>query len=385
VTCDLVAHLPDIRTERNAPVRVPAALLAKWRREGRRAQELAELDTFFRRTGYPRAPRYYLIKWLTDWVRDIGFDGYRIDTAKHFEPEVSEALRREAERALADWRRAHPSLVRDTLPFYMVGEVYGWEPGQGKTYSFGDRSVDFFANGYDALINFGFKNDTAGGLDDLFTRYAFTLRDGALRDEAILSYQSSHDDGAPYDPDRTNPIAAGTRLLLAPGGVQIYYGDELARPLHVDGAAGDANLRSFMNWDDLRRGDVTAKILEHWRKLGRFRRDHPAVGAGAHRMLQAEPYIFSRTLELGGRVDRVIVAVDQGSGAKRLPVFGVFPDGTELVDAYSGAHGTVARDTVAIDSPSNLVLLADRASSRPTRTSAEPTRAGPRAPPSPGQ
>ncbi len=356
VSCDLVAHLPDIRTDRNAPVQAPYALLTKWRREGRREKELAELDTFFRRTGYPRAPRYYLIKWLTDWVREIGFDGYRVDTAKHFEPEVSAALRREAERALADWRRAHPGLVRDTLPFYMVGEVYGWEPSQGRTYSFGDRSVDFFANGYDALINFGFKSDT-GSLDTLYTRYAATLHDGALQGKAILSYQSSHDDGAPYDPGRKDPIGAGTRLLLAPGGVQIYYGDELARPLHVEGAVGDANLRSDMNWGDLERGGVTAEILEHWRKLGRFRHDHPAVGAGVHRSLQAKPYIFSRTLE-GPGADRVLIAMDQPEGAKRIPVFGVFPPGTVLVDGNSGVAGRVENDSISLTTGSSLVLLA---------------------------
>jgi alpha-amylase len=240
--------------------------------------------------------------------------------------------------------------------------------------------VDFFANGYDALINFGFKNDTAGSLDDLFTRYASTLHDGPLRGEAMLSYQSSHDDGAPYDPDRTDPIAAATRLLLAPGGAQIYYGDELARPLHVAGAVGDANLRSFMNWDDLSRGDSTARILAHWRKLGQFRRDHPAVGAGIHRSLQAKPYIFSRTLDSPGG-DRVLVAMDQREGAKWIPVFGVFPEGTSLIDGYSGAIGTVERDSVSIDTEAGLVLLSNRAASEPTGTSARPTRAGPRAQP----
>ena len=72
-------------------------------------QEVAGLDAFFQRTGYPRAPRYYVIKWLTDWVREFGFDGYRVDTAKHFEPAVSAELKREAEVALADWRRRHPA------------------------------------------------------------------------------------------------------------------------------------------------------------------------------------------------------------------------------------------------------------------------------------
>lgn len=356
VDCTLVATLPDIRTDSDAPVGLPPALLEKWRREGRRDREVIELDAFFHRTGYPRAPRYYLIKWLSDWVRELGFDGYRVDTAKHVEPAVSAELKREAERALVDWRRKHPDQLPDSLPFYMVGEVYGWEPSQSRAYSFGDRTVDFFAHGYDALINFGFKSDTAS-LDSLFTRYSATINEGALRGVSLLNYLSSHDDGSPYDPDRRDPLGAGTRLLLSPGGAQIYYGDELARPLRVTGAEGDANLRSFMNWADL---DRRAEVLHHWRKLGQFRRAHPAVGAGVHRMLQQKPYIFSRTLDSGGQVDRVLVAMDQGVGEKRIPVFGVFPDGTALVDGYSGVAGTVRNGTVSLTTGSGLVLLAER-------------------------
>jgi alpha-amylase len=355
VDCTLVATLPDVRTDRDAPVELPPALLEKWAHEGRRDREVAELDAFFRRTGYPRAPRYYVIKWLTDWVREFGFDGYRVDTAKHFEPAVSAELRREAGTALADWRRRHPSQARDSSPFYMVGEVYGWEPSQGRNYDFGDRKVDFFDNGYDGLINFGFKSDT-GSWDGLFTRYSAMLHDGALGGVTFLNYLSSHDDGSPYDPDRQDPVGAGTRLLLAPGTAQIYYGDELARPLRVAGAEGDANLRSFMNWGDQKR---RAEVLRHWRKLGRFRRDHPAVGAGVHRTLQVKPFIFSRTLETGGRVDRVLVAMDQGAGAKTISVFGLFPDGTRLVDAYSGVSGRVRKGVVSLTSGSGLVLLAE--------------------------
>jgi alpha-amylase len=247
----------------------------------------------------------------------------------------------------------------DGLPFYMMGEVYGWEPNQGRGYDFGDRTVDYFANGYDGLINFGFKRDAAGSLDGLFTGYSATLLDGALRGAALLNYLSSHDDGSPYDADRKDPFGAGTRLLLAPGGAQIYYGDELARPLRVAGAEGDANLRSFMNWGDLRDGSTTAAILQHWRKLGRFRRAHPAVGAGAHRTLQAKPYIFSRSLETGAQVDHALVAMDQGVGAKTIPVFGVFPDGTELMDAYSGVSATVRKGAVSLTTGWGLVLLGE--------------------------
>ncbi len=357
--CTLVATLPDIRTERDEPVALPPALAEKWRQEGRLQAEQASLDQFFQRTGYPRAPRYYIIKWLTDWVREFGFDGYRIDTAKHFGPSVAAELKQEAVRAFADWKAAHPRQALDGLPFYMVGEVYGYGPGQGRTYDFGDRKVDYFAYGYDALINFSFKAEVAGPLDTVYTHYSAALHGGALNGVAILNYESSHDDGSPYDPDRKDPLGAGTRLLLAPGGAQIYYGDETARALRVEGAKGDANLRSLMNWSDLKAGGSASATLEHWRKLGRFRQAHPAVGAGEHHTLQASPYIFSRTLDAGGIHDRVLVAMDQGPGARTIPVFGVFPDGTELLDGYSGVRGRVVKGAVTLSAGSGLVLLSE--------------------------
>ena len=352
VTCTLVRTLPDIRTDSDTPVELPPPLVAKWRSEGRLDRERSELDAYFRRTGHPRAPRFYLIKWLTDWVREFGFDGYRVDTAKHIEESVSAELKREAALAFEEWKRAHPGRAVGDLPFYMVGEVYGYGLGGDRRYNFGDRSVDFFANGYDALINFGFKAEAARNTDSVFARYSATLTSGPHRGVAILNYISSHDDGAPLDPGRTNPLGAGTLLLLAPGGAQIYYGDELARPLKVDGAEGDANLRSFMNWGDLDR--EASGVLEHWRKVGQFRHAHRAVGAGAHRMLQQQPYIFSRTLG----ADTVLVGMDLGGGAKTIPVFGVFQEGTELTDGYSGARGRVQNGSVTIRSESGLVLLA---------------------------
>ena len=352
--CTLVPTLPDVRTESDAPVELPEMLVAKWTAEGRLEAEKASLDAFFQRTGHPRAPRYYFIKWLTDWVREFGIDGYRIDTAKHFEEDVALELRHEADRALADWRAAHPGKALDSLPFYIVGEVYGYGLGAGRSYDFGDRKVDYFAHGYDALINFDFKWQARDSLGARYAAYAASLTSGPLQGVAVLNYVSSHDDGGPLDKDRTDPLGTGTKLLLAPGGAQIYYGDETARPLTIPGANGDANLRSPMNWNDLARGARAPVVLAHWRKLGMFRKAHPAVGAGAHRELQAAPLVFARTLDS----DTVIVALDLEPGAKAIPVGGLFPDGTALVDAYTGTVTKVQGGKAVLTTPATLVLLA---------------------------
>jgi alpha-amylase len=84
------------------------------------------------------------------------------------------------------------------------------------------------------------------------------------------------------------------------------------------------------------------------------------VGAGEHRRLQEEPYIFSRTLETEEVSDRVLVAMDQGEGAKTIPVFGVFPNGRTVLDAYSGESATVTGGQVTLVTGSGLVLLSER-------------------------
>jgi hypothetical protein len=48
---------------------------------------------------------------------------------------------------------------------------------------------------------------------------------------------------------------------------QVFYGDESARSLVVEGTQGDATLRSFMNWDAIKKDPETKKTLTHWRKI----------------------------------------------------------------------------------------------------------------------
>jgi len=360
--CTLVDNLPDIFTESDKPVDLPPFLLEKWKREGRLERELAELDAFFRRTGYPRAPRFYIIKWLTDYIRKYGVDGYRCDTAKHLEEGVWGELRKEADLAFADWKRANPSKVLDNNKFYMVGEVYYYMVSGGRFYDFGDRKVDFYANGFDALINFEVKNDAKNpSYEATFSKYDRLLHN-ELQGRTVLNYLTSHDDGEPFDKERKRPLETATKLLLCPGGAQIYYGDETNRSLIIPGTQGDATLRSFMNWDELaanaeRNGFKTQDVLAHWQRLGQFRKAHPAVGAGRHTMLTASPYTFKRVYQSGTYNDVVVVGLDLPTGAKTLDVTGVFAESTTVRDYYSGQKVTVRSGKAMVNSAFGLVLL----------------------------
>jgi alpha-amylase len=363
-TCSIVPALQDIRTESEAPVALPPHLVAKWRKEGRLKQELRELDAFFKRTGYPRAPKYYIVKWLTDWVREYGIDGFRADTAKHIDPEVWAVLKNEAELALADWKARNPAEVLDDRGFYMVGEVFNYGVGGfqnavagTRQYDFHDRKVDFYDHGFDALINMGFATHARLPVPDLFQYYDEQLH-GPLRGVGVLNYISSHDDQAPLDPSRKASFENAVKLMLAPGAAQIYYGDELDRSLVVPGATGDATLRSFMNWDALETEKGRA-IHAHWSKLAQFRKRHLAVGAGRHVEHGWSPLVFSRTLEEGGLSDKVVIGLAEQPFAA-IKIHGVFSDGARLTEAYSGEDVEVTDGMVRFSSPRSIALLEAR-------------------------
>lgn len=352
VSCTLVKNLPDFRTESDAPVELPPALAAKWKTEGRYEREVKELDDFFARTGYPRAPRYYLMKWHADWVRKYGVDGFRADTAKHVEPAVWAELRKVALAAHDEWKSLNPRKVLGDGRFFMLAEVYNYNIAHGQDFDMGGgEKFNYFANGFDGLINFGMVHDAKGDYESLFSRYAAQLA-GPLKGHSVMNYMDSHDDGNPFDPARQKPFETASKLLLAPGAAQIYYGDEISRRLDVAEAKGDAKLRSFMNWGDLK---ANAKVRTHWAKLGKFRQAHPAVGAGEHKKLADLPYTFSR---VRGE-DKVVVALDVKTGQPvDITVGGVFADGVKLKDAYSGASYTVKNGVVRANGRSSTILLA---------------------------
>ena len=80
---------------------------------------------------------------------------------------------------------------------------------------------------------------------------------------------------------------------LAPGAVQIYYGDESGRQFGATGSDPIQGTRSDMNWNELN-GDK-ATLLAHWQKISQFRARHTAIGRGQQTTLSSNDYYaFSR-------------------------------------------------------------------------------------------
>jgi len=357
--CTLVKNLPDIKTESDENVDLPEYLVKKWKNENRYDQEIAELDAFFMRTGYPRSPRFYIIKWLTDYVLDYGIDGYRADTAKHIGESIWIEFKNECKYAFALWKKNNPDEVLDNNDFYLFAEVYGYNISNAKVFDFGDKKVNYFDFGFDAMINFEFKSNAQSDYEEIFSRYSNILN-GEIKGNTVVNYLSSHDDGSPFDEERTKSIESANKLLLSPGISQIYYGDESARPLIINGTLGDATLRSNMNWESIENNVQTQNVLKHWQKLGRFRKEHPAIGAGVHKMISKSPYIFSRVLMKNDFEDGVIVGLDLPTGNKEISVSSLFKDGDALIDRYSGTKVQVKNGIAKLNTKFNIVLLEKR-------------------------
>lgn len=358
VSCTLTNNLPDIRTDSKEEVELPEILVNKWKNEGRYEQEVAELNSFFEISGLDRTPVNYIIKWVTDYARETGVDGFRIDTVKHVEETVWTTFIEQSRIAYNTWKEAHPDEKIHDDEFFIVGELYGYYAQGGRSYNFNENKVDYFDSGYDAMINFGFKDTAKADYSTIFKDYAQIKDSLSLEKPAdpvtYMNYISSHDDGQPFDPLREKSLEAGTKLLLTPGISQVYYGDETARILKADGAVGDANLRTNMNWNN-----IDQSTLKHWQLLGRFRRDHPAVGAGQSFDLKhtGRGFISGRIYEKNSFQDNIIIGVGLPDGVIQIDVNQIFKDATTVRNAYTGKTLAIDNGKVNAQAVNGVILL----------------------------
>jgi alpha-amylase len=321
-----LAYLPDFRTDSNEAVRLPFFLKE-------RKKDTAAVDL-------PNTPvRGYLVRWLSDWVSEYGIDGFRCDTVKHVDNQAWDELKDASTKALVQWKQKNPDKRIDDSPFWMVGEVF----------PHGVERSGYFDHGFDSLINFDFqgrKLADAAALDAVYDEYATALAAGRAggKNFDVMSYISSHDTSL-YPRDQLRE--AGSALLLVPGGVQIFYGDETARlPGPATSSDPQQATRSDMNW-----ASINNDLLAHWQKLGTFRSQHPAVAQGTHKRLSIDPYVFSR--QSGSDI---VVAVPKASGQVVIPVGGAFKNGTKVRDAYSGRETVVANGTASLVAQGTVLL-----------------------------
>ncbi len=346
------AELPDFKTESTKAVSIPTFLQNKWQKEGRYNTEMNELNAWFSKTGKQKTVRNHLIYWLSEWVRQYGVDGFRCDTAKHVELPAWKALSDECTSALKEWRANNKGKVEAaswTDDFWMTAEDYGA----------GVNKDNYFTQGgFDSKINFQFTGGggmpNVGSINNTYAEYANKINNDPSFN--MLTYISSHDTAL----CRNDLIYQGSALQLLPGGIQIFYGDESGRQKinsSINGVA-DHLLRSDMNWSSM---DKNA--LAHWQKVGTFRKNHIAVGAGSHKAITATSgAAFVREYNKNGVSDTVFAVIGANKNTNvTLTVGSYVSDGTVLKNTYNDATATVSGGKVTFNSGANGTILVELA------------------------
>lgn len=346
-----LAFLPDFKTENATAVGLPEFLKNKTTYGG------AFSSYTVNKTKTQRV-RDWQIEWLTQWVKEYGIDGFRVDTAKHVEMEAWTALKSASNAALAAWRQAEaakPLADRDagwnwTDDFWMTAEVWGHGPNKSNYHTSG---------AFDSVINFNFQGTVgsmlgnAGSAVSTWGSYASAQNPDSTW--ASLSYISSHDTGAVfYNGQDLRQQQAGTALMLLPGGVQIFYGDELGRVNGNGGSDKDQGSRSSVDW--AKSGNA---IHQHWQKVGQFRRNNLAVGAGTQAALTSSSgTAVSRTWSKNGSTNKVAIVMG-ATGTAEVQVGSLWTDGTTVRNAYTGATATVTGGKVsfAAGAVDGLILI----------------------------
>ena len=358
-TCS--SYLPDFKNEPNgSSVNLPTFLVNKWQTADA-AHDIPAAKAY--RAGNMSVADFEA-HWLASWVEEFGIDGFRCDTAKHVEKATWGKLKKYSNEALAKWRANHANgddpAASWTDDFWMTGEHwnFGTDPSDGSGYG--------STGGFNSMINFSLGCSTPDA--STWSSYAGKFNNGTSAPALnALSYVSSHDTQLCRPDDMK---ALGTGLVLLPGGVQVYYGDETARPNDNGGSGNDAEhgTRSDMNFpsdisnqaewaanvDSISTSFSSNETLAHWQKVGQFRFRNPAVGAG--KQTETGDGSLCRKYDNSSENISNAVVIHVGS-ASSVNVGDCFEDGTEVMDGYSGATGTVSGGSVSLSGTGSLILL----------------------------
>ncbi len=197
-----------------------------WEGKSSRIGDFAGLDDLM--TSNPRVVEGF-IDIYKHWISEYHVDGYRIDTAKHVNPEF--------------WQKFAPAILEHARAegiehFHIFGEVYDFDPAHLAKFTTRDR--------FPAILDFAFQGTVRGvvaegkptrELERLFEADA-VYRHGYETAKQLPTFLGNHDmgrfsmfvknanEGVSDDELRDRVILGHAIMLLSRGVPTIYYGDE---------------------------------------------------------------------------------------------------------------------------------------------------------------
>lgn len=328
--------MPDYKDENRNQVNIPEFLKRKWSAERNANDAWVNPSAVKLRTDRNCDPLQYVTAWIASWVEEFGIDGFRCDIVENVRIGRWKELYEACNQALQNWREKHKGMPASDWhdKFYMTGDFDGASI---------DYKPEYADAGFSSLVNFYFPK--RGDLDAIvYTWQAYADSLQAHHDWHPFSYlnNSYH-----RDIDTDNIIECATTLLMAPGAAQLFYGDETGRGLSEARFNVDSNqaFRSDMNWDS-----IDSKVLTHFQKLGRIRKNNPVISTGK------QMFIDSHTCLRYDDQDRVFIRL-RPKPDEAIRLNGIFEDGSRVCELYTGQCATVKDGEVKFGAYENEIAI----------------------------
>jgi alpha-amylase len=296
--------------------------------------ELSGLDDFKTESDYVRQRMIEIYEY---WIREAGFDGFRIDTVKHVE--------------MGFWQRWCPPVracaaAQGKPGFFMFGEVYDGSDSKCGSYT-GTKASGPFA--LDSVLDYPLYFRTrsvfaqaTGNTKQLEDRYAAIPGNyDPCAQMRLVTFLDNHDQPRFLSAANANNNADRLKVALAflytaRGIPCLYYGTEQAF-----NGGNDPYDREDMFAGQFEQGpslgdnfNLTHPLFQWVAKLNNLRRLYPSLHAGLHSNLCSNatgPGLFAYARRLG--TQEVFVVLNTAQTSQTLPPCPtLYPAGTRLVN-----------------------------------------------------
>lgn len=297
--------------------------------------------------------------WL---IQNFNFDGFRADALKHIDDIFVKELR-SAIKAKVETTVSNHDMPDEAEVFYMVGESLGGDWPRYHTRADmvqGQVNEQFYYKAKDIILHGNSYNSIAYEVNEAWDKAFLTPQPaqggtGGFPGAVMGNFFGNHDQDRALTECNGNYTLlkhAQTFLLTSPINIpMLYQGDDIGmfgKDKNVDGNTFDGGRRAVMKFTGLSSSEQDA--LDHVKKLGKFRKAHPALRYGARSNCGStdDAWVYKLTYE--GKT--VIVGINKGSSAYNATCSGVSGSFT----SYDGSSVNVSNGSVTVPANGSLVI-----------------------------
>ena len=293
--------------------------------------------------------------WL---IENFNLDGFRADALKHIDDIFVKELR-SAIKANIETTVTNHDLPDEAEVFYMVGESLGGDWPRYHTRADmvqGQVNEQFYYKAKDIILHGNSYNSIAYEVNEAWDKAFLTTQpaqggSGGFPGAVMGNFFGNHDqDRALTECGKNYTLLkhAQTFLLTSPINIpMLYQGDDIGMEGRAENGF-DGGRRAVMKFNNLSSDEQAA--LNHVKKLGKFRKTHPALRYGARSNCGSSDNAWVYKLTYNSKT--VIVGINKGSSEYEATCSGVSGSFT----SFDGSNVDVSNGKVKVPAYGSLVI-----------------------------